>query len=219
MGIQRATGSSSKIHLPVPVRTGQNRTVLHSHKAIEKCCQAARVVEKDYLKNLTPEQLSVIENQWTQFAAASELPDNDDDFDSGAWQDISDATRLDEILQGNEVIELSHEGGEFELVRELQERLSTKWRKQQSRRRDFHSRRNHTQQCVDALKNHLNLMTDAYMDWMLNRDENKLPSVEEECQSSEGIWVVDIFRRYHMLNSHVPVDDFICRGMIPCAPK
>ncbi len=65
-------------------------------------------------------------------ASASELPDNDDDDDSGSWQDISDAARLDGVLRGNEVIEISHEGGEFELARELRERLSTKQRKQQT---------------------------------------------------------------------------------------
>ncbi|KAK0228965.1 hypothetical protein IW262DRAFT_1293645 [Armillaria fumosa] len=34
---------------------------------------------------------------------------------------------------------------------------------------------------------------DAYMDWQLNRDENKSLLVEEEGWTSEGIWVVDIF--------------------------
>ncbi len=64
-----------------------------------------------------------------------------------------------------------------------------------SRRRDFRTRQSRTQQCVDAFKNVLDAMTDAYMDWLLNRDENKSPSVEEECQSSEGILVVDIFSK------------------------
>ncbi|KAK0493708.1 hypothetical protein EDD18DRAFT_1310535 [Armillaria luteobubalina] len=36
-------------------------------------------------------------------------------------------------------------------------------------------------------------MTDAYMDWMLVRDENKLLFVERVCQTSEGTWVIDVF--------------------------
>ncbi len=71
-----------------------------------------------------------LEAQRVQLTLALQLPDDHDNFDSGSWQDISNATRLDGILWGNEVIEISHEGREFELVRDLQERLSTKWRRQ-----------------------------------------------------------------------------------------
>ncbi len=80
--------------------------------------------------DLTSEQLSELEAQRIQLTSASQLPDDDDDDDPSSWQDISDAARLDGILWGNEVIEISHEGGEFELARELRERLSIKWRKQ-----------------------------------------------------------------------------------------
>ncbi|KAK0211407.1 hypothetical protein IW262DRAFT_1467820 [Armillaria fumosa] len=192
MGIQRVTGSFSKIHLPVSGHGGHNKSILHSCRAIEKHCLAAQVIEKEYFKGLTSKQISEIEAQRTQLASALEVPNDNDDFDSGSWEDISDAARLDGVLRGNEVMEISHEGGEFELARELREQLSTQWRKQQTRR-DFRTRQNRTQQRINAFKDLLDSMTDAYMSWMLNRDENKSPSVEEECQTSEGTWVLDIF--------------------------
>ncbi len=51
MGLHRASGSSSKIRLPVSTRGNRMRSVLHSCKAVEKHSLAARAAEKEHLKS------------------------------------------------------------------------------------------------------------------------------------------------------------------------
>ncbi|KAK0441211.1 uncharacterized protein EV420DRAFT_1769035 [Desarmillaria tabescens] len=236
MGLHRASGSSSKIRLPVSIRGNRTKSVLHSCKAVEKRARAAKAAEKEHLKNLTPEQLAEIQSQKIQLSAASDHPEDDEDYDSNSWQDIEDVARMNGILRGDETMEISHEGREFELARDLREKLTEKWKKRQRcvrsehppfytqyphnrRRRDVHKRCNRTQQRIDAFKMLLEPMTDAYMDWVLVRDADKSPLAEEGGQSSDGIWVIDIFRRFCMPNSNLSIGSLVRNGIIPCAPK
>ncbi|PBK84536.1 hypothetical protein ARMGADRAFT_1037031 [Armillaria gallica] len=179
MGIHHASGSSSKIWLPISVKGNQVKT---------------RVAEREHLKDLTPEQLAEIQSQKVQLVAASDLPEDDNDDDSCSWQDVADVARIDRILHGEETMEISYEGREFELVRDFQEKLTKKWRKLQQQ--DVWTHRNHMQQCVDVFKTLLELMTDAYMEWVLVRNAEKSPSAEEGGQPSDGIWVIDIFSTF-----------------------
>ncbi|KAK0477167.1 hypothetical protein EDD18DRAFT_1312804 [Armillaria luteobubalina] len=55
---------------------------------------------------------------------------------------------------------------------------------------------------------------DAYMEWVLVRNEEKAPLAEEGAQSSEGIWVIDIFRlvvTFHVME--------ILHAAILCCPQ
>lgn len=160
--------------------------------------------------------MAEVASQKIQLAPIIDLPDND--IDSSDWQDISDVTRLNGILRGDETMEISHEGGEYELARDLCERLTKKWRKQRGcvtldlmlfhalltspinnrHRRDCRTRRDRTQQRVDAFKSLLEPMTDAYLGWAAEHDDDKSPSMAEGPLSSDGVWVIDIFRKLHM---------------------
>ncbi|KAK0478995.1 hypothetical protein IW261DRAFT_1420325 [Armillaria novae-zelandiae] len=128
MGIHRASGSSSKIRLPVTVRGNRTKPLLHSRKAVERRSLAVKLAESKYLNNLTPEQLAEVESQKIRLAPSLDFAD-DNALDSNDWQDLEDVARLDSVLRGSEVMEISHEGSEYELARDLHERLREKWRK------------------------------------------------------------------------------------------
>ncbi|KAK0486790.1 hypothetical protein EDD18DRAFT_1111012 [Armillaria luteobubalina] len=130
MGIYRASSSSLKICLPVNMHGAHTKPVVHSQKAAERQAHAAKVAEHGFLKSLNPEELAEVERQKICLALTISLESEDqNDSDSGDWQDISDIRHLNGILRGEEVMEISHEGGEYELARDLHQRLANKWRK------------------------------------------------------------------------------------------
>ncbi|KAK0503747.1 hypothetical protein EDD18DRAFT_1344606 [Armillaria luteobubalina] len=131
MGIHHASGSSLKIRLPVNTHGARTKPVVHSRKAAERWAHAAKVAEHGFLKSLNPEELAEVERQKICLAPTISLESEDqNDSDSSDWQDISDIGHLNGILHGEEVMEISHEGGEYELARDLHQWLANKWRKE-----------------------------------------------------------------------------------------
>ncbi|KAK0493030.1 hypothetical protein EDD18DRAFT_1356940 [Armillaria luteobubalina] len=202
-----------KICLPIIGRGHKTKTVLHSWKAVEKHIHASRATERDYLQNLMPEQIAEVESQKIQLAPLLDSPEDDD---TSNWQDIAG---LNGILCGDEVLEISHKGGEYEMARDLCERLTAKWQKQRGHRRDFKKCRNWTQQQINAFQTLLEPMTSAYMDWATICDTNKAPMIAEGPASAEGTTILDVFRQYSMQETKPSVDDWVHNGAIPCAPK
>ncbi|KAK0499108.1 hypothetical protein EDD18DRAFT_1350544 [Armillaria luteobubalina] len=209
------------MRLPVKTIGNCTRPILHSRKAVEKRARVARATEQYYLNNLTPEQRAEVEVQKIHLAPTTDpQPDHLDDIDDPNWQDISDVSMLDAVLRGEKAMDISHEGGEYELANDLRDKLISKWRKSRGHRRDFRKRRNRTQQRVNAFNTILAPMTDAYLEWFMERDEDRGVDLPHEAPSSDShVWVIDIFRQYSIPASHLSAEAFVRLGFIPCAPK
>ncbi|KAK0207394.1 hypothetical protein IW262DRAFT_1302739 [Armillaria fumosa] len=218
MGVHHISGSSAKMQLPVKTIGNRTRPILHSHKAVEKRARVARATEQDYLNNPTPEQRTEVEVQKIHLAPTTDpQPDHWDDIDDPNWQDISDVSMLNAVLRGEKAMDISHEGGEYELANDLRDKLISKWQKSRGHKRDFHKHRNHTQQQVNAFNTILAPMMDTYLEWFMERGEDRGVHLPQEAplldnlQSHTG--------QYSIPASHLSAEAFVHLGFIPCAPK
>ncbi|KAG0695695.1 hypothetical protein DFH29DRAFT_984896 [Suillus ampliporus] len=141
----------------------------------------------------------------------------DDTFD-GTWDD----TDFQEVLRGEERIEISNAGGEFkDLAREV---FGDFWKPTErqygrSTRVDHRTRRDRIQRRIDAFNKQMPAMVDAFLDWSNTRAKSKIRGFfgvqsGADLDPDSGSWpvtVVDLFREilqsYSMFIADIMVID------------
>ncbi|KAJ7304810.1 hypothetical protein DFH08DRAFT_825365, partial [Mycena albidolilacea] len=147
-------------------------------------------------------------------AADKEWEDMDEDSESSL------SINIDGVMDGSELIELSHAGGELHesIEDDLEEEIVS------SKRWDWRTRRNRTEDRNQGFKAQMPEMLKGYMRWCASED-----SSDEVDSSSAELWtitVVDMFRITRVREKDVSLDPrgngvvpaLIMSGLIPCAP-
>ncbi|KAH7914663.1 hypothetical protein BJ138DRAFT_999608 [Hygrophoropsis aurantiaca] len=144
------------------------------------------------------------------------------------WHDSPGGEYIEDVLRGEQVLDISHGGGEFKAL--AQEVMGDFWesdRKTQSTRRaDHRTRRDRVLRRVEAFNSQIGELTDAYLKWSHNRSMKRSQGIFNELQSEE-------FRVYLMCIASIgaenvsicilPSDIFVAsalvrRGVVPCSP-
>ncbi|KAG1770795.1 hypothetical protein EV702DRAFT_1248949 [Suillus placidus] len=129
-------------------------------KVLSQCAARAQARKKQRLEAMTLEQRQALQA----------LVERHDGADNDASMDFS--SDFNDILRGDQCLEISHSGGELEDL--AQEIMGDFWKgttpkSQGPRQNDHRTRRDRIQRRADAFDAQLPAITEAYLDWSLQR--------------------------------------------------
>ncbi|KAH7908461.1 hypothetical protein BJ138DRAFT_1115822 [Hygrophoropsis aurantiaca] len=219
----RRLGSSRNNH-GLPTRT--RHSILGPHALIE---EAARAGERQQARL---QELSVDQRRILDALVENRALEDDND-----WDDNPGGEYIDSVLSGDQVLDISHGGGELKtLAREVLGDFRESDRNTQSARRiDTRTRRDRVLRRVEAFNSQIRELTNAYLAWSRNRSIKQSQGIFNELQSEQDnlpndintvkwpIKVVDMMCAENMSVCILPSDTFISsalvrRGIVPCSP-
>ncbi|KAJ7033780.1 hypothetical protein C8F04DRAFT_1183753 [Mycena alexandri] len=145
----------------------------------------------------------------------------------GGWNDLED-----DVLRGRAAADISHagEGLNDDTAQEAQEDLLESLRAQQrklfGRQHDYRSRRDRTQNLIDAFTVQMPAMVEAYLAWSLDTAEHGLTKLfthaEDAAVETRRIYVVDLFTAYFADVPITSADQYVAsayvrQGLMPAA--
>ncbi|KAJ7349571.1 hypothetical protein DFH08DRAFT_996667 [Mycena albidolilacea] len=213
----RKTGASSKIRImgtsrPHPDMPGPSK--LYSKVLKGKSLEQHRLQTKEDLRT----ELSAMDSESKKkfirlhnLAADKEWEDMDEDSESSL------SINIDGVMDGSELIELSHAGGELHesIEDDLEEEIVS------SKQWDWRTRRNRTEDRNQGFKAQMPEMLKGYMRWCASED-----SSDEVDSSSAELWTITVVDMFQCEKRDVSLDPrgngvvpaLIMSGLIPCAP-
>ncbi|KAJ7041670.1 hypothetical protein C8F04DRAFT_1252601 [Mycena alexandri] len=138
----------------------------------------------------------------------------------------------DGVLRGRTAADISHAGealpddGAVQDVQNLLEGLQAQQHKLFGRRRDYRSRRDHTQTLVDAFNVQMPAMVEAYLAWSLDTAEHGLTELfthpGDAAVDMQRVYVVDLFTAYFAEVPITQADEYVAsayvrQGLTPAA--
>ncbi|KAJ7729123.1 hypothetical protein B0H14DRAFT_3169252 [Mycena olivaceomarginata] len=214
----RKTGASSKIRIMGTLRPHladmPGPSKLYSKVLKGKSLEQHRLQTKEDLRA----ELSVMDSESKKkfirlhnLAADKEWEDMDEDSESSL------SINIDGVMDGSELIELSHAGGELHesIEDELEEEIVS------SKRWDWRTRRNRTEDRNQGFKAQMPEMLKGYMRWCASEDGSG-----EVDSSSVELWTITVVDMFQCEKRDVSLDlrgnggvpALIMSGLIPCAP-
>ncbi|KAJ7315101.1 hypothetical protein DFH08DRAFT_926900 [Mycena albidolilacea] len=213
----RKTGASSKIRImgtsrPHPDMLGPSK--LYSKVLKGKSLEQHRLQTKEDLRA----ELSAMDSESKKkfirlhnLVADKEWEDMDEDSESSL------SINIDGVMDGSELIEFSHAGGELHesIEDDLEEEIVS------SKRWDWRTRRNRTEDRNQGFKAQMPEMLKGYMRWCASED-----SSNEVDSSSAELWIITVVDMFQCEKRDVSLDPrgngvvpaLIMSGLIPCAP-
>ncbi|KAF7967244.1 hypothetical protein HWV62_35063 [Athelia sp. TMB] len=152
------------------------------------------------------------------FQDLHELPDS-----NAEDNDLEDWAMYDNVLDGTQQVDISHEGGELAALNAMRSDMA-KGQHKRRRRVDYRVRRQRTELRNKAFEKEMPEMTQAYMDWQYREAHGQALPVEETGDSGWcHIRVIDVFatssKRVVIPTSDTIVTALVRQGLIPCAPS
>lgn len=146
-----------------------------------------------------------------QFTRWSRTREAQLDESQSMWEDVSDGDedanadeqRMDDVLRGEEVVELSHEGEEYgNLIGEMSDDILNHLLQAKAiSKKDRRTRRDRTQRRTNLFVGQMPQLVAAFAHWDATRGETGYESLEVEPLDGEvrveRVWVVDMFRALH----------------------
>ncbi|KAJ7705953.1 hypothetical protein B0H16DRAFT_1746965 [Mycena metata] len=211
---------SVKILSSTPRRGGRNKvtaeSLSHAQVRIRKAAEEKGEAERRAQLN---EQERREENR---------LRDIPDPFDGdGGYGDYED-----DNLRGRTAADISHAGealqdeAEAQDVQDLLEGLHAQQRKLFGRQRDYRTRRDRTQNLINAFAVQMPAMVDAYLAWSLDTAEHGLSKLfthtEDAAVETRRVYAVDLFTAYFTEVPITATDNFVAsayvrQGLMPAA--
>ncbi|KAG0708391.1 hypothetical protein DFH29DRAFT_1045059 [Suillus ampliporus] len=195
-------------------------------KALSQCAAHAQARKIERLEAMTLEQRQALQA----------LVEHHDGADDDTSMDFS--PDFNEILRGDQQLEISHSGRELEDL--AQEIMGDFWKGTTPkghgpRRNDHRTRRDRVQRRVDAFDAQLPAITEAYLEWSLQRVRSgtrpgffhqMAKDALTEVGADSGSWtatIVDLFCAEKVTLTLKATDSFIAsalvrQGVIPCSP-
>jgi hypothetical protein len=149
-------------------------------------------IVSSYVNHVLPVAMNVTERQALQ--AMQAIPNEGDDSE---WEPLTNENMMEGILAGDEVIDISHEGGEFAAVFDgLEDELLGSHSR--LRAKDLRTRRDRTERRTAAFNAQLEALVDVYMDWSATTGINGLQEeytvpTKAVVQGTYLITIVDTF--------------------------